>query len=413
MDGEPLLEPERLRRYADAIVKAGVALREGDTLVVRAEPAHRELTVAVVEAAYRAGARAVEALTVDPLVVRARLRHGRDAALGALTPWTERRLREMTKPGYAEVNIAGEAEPGYLDGIAPKRIRTDFERVAKPMAGFRRAVMEMRLRWTIAAWPTDHWAGIVYPELPLPEAKRRLADDLLWFCRLTDEDGRGNAGWLRHVRAIGRRATKLSRLDLASLELRGPGTALDLRIAPGTRWIGGGETTPDGALITPNMPTEETFTSPHAAGAEGTFTCTFPLSFQGKLVEGLRGELRGGRLVRLASDRPEERDFVAAYIDSDPKGNGRRLGEVALVDATSRIGQRGRPYFTTLLDENAAAHIAFGQGFSNTRVDRPARGVNNSSVHLDVMIGGPDLEATGVTAKGRRIPLIRDGLWQI
>ena len=161
------------------------------------------------------------------------------------------------------------------------------------------------------------------------------------------------------------------------------------------------------------MPTEETFTSPHAAGAEGTFACTFPLSFQGKLIEGLRGELRGGRLVRLEADRAEERDFVAAYIDSDPSGHGRRLGEVALVDASSRIGLRGRTYFTTLLDENVAAHIAFGQGFTGTRAGPRPQGVNHSTVHLDVMIGGPDLEVTGVTAKGRRLSLIRDGVWQI
>ena len=148
-------------------------------------------------------------------------------------------------------------------------------------------------------------------------------------------------------------------------------------------------------------------------GTEGTFTCTFPLSFQGRLIEGIRGEFRGGRLVRLDAKSKADRDFLAAYIDSDPKGNGRRLGEVALVDSTSRIGQSGRMYFDTLLDENAAAHIAFGSGFGQTRTQKPARGLNQSPVHLDVMIGSPDFEATGVTAKGTRVPVIRDGLFQL
>jgi aminopeptidase len=161
------------------------------------------------------------------------------------------------------------------------------------------------------------------------------------------------------------------------------------------------------------MPTEETFTSPDRNGASGTFACTFPLSFQGKLIHGLRGEFRNGRLVRLEADEREGRDAVASYIDSDEKGNGRRLGEVALVDSTSRIGQTGRTYFNTLLDENAAAHIAFGAGFGGTRTQKPARGINNSTVHLDVMIGGPDLEVTGVTPRGKRVPVIIDGLWQI
>ena len=140
-----------------------------------------------------------------------------------------------------------------------------------------------------------------------------------------------------------------------------------MRLTPGTRWLGGQEETASGVKIAPNMPTEETFTSPHAAGTNGTFACTFPLTFQGRLIDGLRGEFSNGRLVRLEADDDEERDFVAAYIDSDPSGNGRRLGEVALVDSTSRIGQSGRTYFHTLLDENAAAHIAFGAGFGGTR----------------------------------------------
>jgi aminopeptidase len=160
------------------------------------------------------------------------------------------------------------------------------------------------------------------------------------------------------------------------------------------------------------MPTEETFTSPHADGTNGTFACTFPLSFQGRLIEGIAGEFRNGKLVRLDAATKEDREFLSAYIDSDPTGNGRRLGEVALVDATSRIGQTGRMYYDTLMDENAAAHIAFGAGFGGTR-QNGKRGLNISTIHLDVMIGGPDFEVTGITAKGKRLPLITGGLWQI
>jgi aminopeptidase len=205
---------------------------------------------------------------------------------------------------------------------------------------------------------------------------------------------------------------KLTKLGLTAIELRGPGTDLHVGLAPETRWLGGQEETPAGVKIAPNVPTEETFTSPHADATEGAFTCTFPLSFQGRLIEGLRGEFRGGKLVRLDADKKSDRDFVAAYIDSDPAGKGRRLGEVALVDATSRIGQSGRTYFNTLYDENAAAHIAFGSGFGGTRT-QGSRGLNRSSVHLDVMIGSPDFEVTGIDAKGKRVAVISDGLWQI
>ena len=341
-----ILEPPQLRRYADAIAKASLGVTRGDVLLVQGAPAHRELVVAVAEAGYRAGAHVVDVSYYDPLAERARLEHGPKAALGVVTPWALRRMRELVKPHGARAVIIGTSDPDYLHGIPPRRIAADAAGVAKQTKFFQRANLNLDARWTGAGWPTDYWAGQVYPDLGAEDGKRRLAQDLLWFCRLTDEDGQGSSGWLAHARALARRAARLTKLGLTGLELRGPGTALDVRLSPDTRWLGGQERTAAGVRICPNMPTEETFTSPDRNGASGTFACTFPLSFQGKMINCLRGEFRAGRLVRLEADEKEGRDFVASYIDSDPTGNGRRLGEVALVDSTSRIGQSGRTYLT-------------------------------------------------------------------
>jgi len=408
---DSLMPPDSLARYSDAIVKASLAVGEGDTFVIVGEPEHRELLAAVAVSAYKAGAKYVDVVTSDPLVTRARLLHGSDDTLGALSPWTRRRLREASGPNGATAYITGAGEAGYLDGVSPERIATDYQRFAKEIAFVRRAQLNMEARWSIAAWPADYWASQVYPNLEVGKAKRKLAKDLLNFCRLTDADGAGTSGWTKHLKALKRRGAKLTKLGLTGLELRGPGTTLDIGLSPGTRWLGGPETMKDGRVIAPNMPTEEVFTSPEAGATSGTFRCTFPLSFRGRLIEGLRGEFAGGRLVRLEADNDADRDFVAAYIDSD-KG-GRRLGEVALVDASSRIGQAKRIYYSTLLDENAAAHIAFGSGFGGTREESSQRGVNRSTTHLDVMIGSPKLEVTGIGPRGKRIPLIRDGLWQV
>jgi aminopeptidase len=408
---EPLLGPEALARYADAIVQASLGIGKGDTLVVQGQPEHRELLVAVAESAYRAGAHFVDVVNADPLVTRARLLYGDDDTVGALSPWARRRFREVAGPHGALLQIAGDGDPGYLDGVPPERIATDYSRLAKKIAFVRRAQLDQHSRWAIAAWPTDRWAGQVYPKLKPLTAKRRLAADLLSFCRLGGEDGKGPSGWVKHLRTLDRRSAKLTKLGLAALELRGPGTELNVGIAPGTRWLGGPETLSDGRVIAPNIPTEEVFTSPDASATSGTFRCTFPLNFRGRLIHGLRGEFSRGRLIELEAESQEDRDFVAAHLDTDRMG--RRLGEVALVDSSSRIGQSGRIYYNTLLDENAATHIAFGSGFGGTRSETPARGVNRSSVHLDVMIGSPKLEVTGVSARGKRIPLIHDGAWQI
>ena len=413
MDGaETILDSDERRRYADAIVKASLGVGKGDFLLVQGHPEHREIVVATAAAGYRAGATTVDVTYYDPLVDRAHYEYGSKESLGQVSPWALGRMRELVKPYGARAVTTGEVDHGYLDGIDPKRIAADTAGVAAKTKFYRRANLDLNARWTGAAWPTDYWASQVYPELSRLAGKRKLAQDFLWFCRLTDADGSGARGWLDHVKAIARRSAKLTRLGLVGLELRGPGTELDVKLTPGARWLGGQEQTAAGVKIAPNMPTEESFTSPHATGTNGTFACTFPLTFQGKRIEGLRGEFSNGRLVRLDAKKAADRDFIASYIDSDPSGNGRRLGEVALVDATSRIGQSGRTYFHTLLDENAAAHIAFGAGFGGTR-PKGTRGLNRATIHLDVMIGSPDFEVTGLTEKGKRVPVIAGGLWQI
>jgi aminopeptidase len=411
---DAILDEASLARYADALVKGCVGLGRGDVLVVQGHPAHRELMVALAASGYRAGARLVDVVYSDPRVTAARVRHGRAEAMGAVSDWARKRARALVGPDAAIVASIGEGDPGVFDGLPPERIAADHATAAKTLRWYLKAMLDGRIRWAGGAWPTDPWAAQVYPELPIADAKRTLAHDLLRFCRLTDEDGAGVSGWTKHVRTIAARAGRLTKLRLERIELRGPGTELEVRLPPGTVWLGGRERNAYGQMVAPNMPTEECFTSPEPAATEGTFRCSRPLAFHGRLLEGLAGEFRRGRLVRLEASRDEDRDFLAAFLDTDR--NARRLGEVALVDRSSRIGQSGRTYFNTLIDENAAAHIAFGGGFPNTRArenGKRTRAVNNSTIHVDVMIGTDDLEVTGIAARGRRVPLTRGGEWQV
>jgi aminopeptidase len=411
---KPLLPAEELARYADAVVKVGTALGPGDDFLVTCQPAHREFAVALVAAGYRAGARTVDVEYSDPLVRAAYLRSAPDESVGHVTPWRARRVRATVKPYTATLWIAGESEPGALNDVPGKRLAADVTRPLKRFADVRRASRLGKRRWAIAAWPTAAWAKAVYPTLSDEAAQRRLARDLLDFCRLGTHDPPGAKGLREHLDALRRRARRLTRLKLQAIELRGPGTDLKVALHPDGLWTGGGFSNFFGKRIAPNLPTEECFTSPIASATEGTFRCSEPLMFQGTLIEGIAGEFRGGRLVRLNAKRKAERDFLADFIFAIKDAD--RLGEIALVDSSSRIGKSGRIYYNTLLDENAATHVAFGSGFSHTRVNhetsRSRRGVNRSDAHVDVMIGTGDFEVTGVTAR-RRVPLIADGEWQI
>jgi aminopeptidase len=350
-----LLRPEELARYADAVVKVGIALGSGDDLLVTCQPAPRELAVAVVEAGYRAGARSVDVEYADPLVRAAYLRSAPDKAIGHVTRWRAARVRATVKAETATLWIAGEGEPGALHDVPGKRVAWDMTRTLKRLADVRRASRLGKRRWTIVAWPTGAWADAVYPSLGNEAGQRRLARDLLSFCRVGPSDPPGMGGLRDHLAGLRHRAQRLSRMKLQTIELRGPGTKLSVGLHPEGLWSGGGFTNFYGKRTAPNLPTEECFTSPVATATEGTtFLCSQPLMFNGTLIEGISGEFRGGRLVRLDTKRKTERDFFADFLFAIKNAN--RLGEVALVDSSSRIGKAGRVYYNTLLDENASAH---------------------------------------------------------
>jgi aminopeptidase len=411
LEPEQVLDPAALARYADLLTVTCLSLEHDDILFLTAHPEQRQLVVALAEAGYRAGARLVDIAYEEPRAAAARVRYVTDEHLGLLPDWQARRLRASKGSDRASLFVVGEADPGVFDGLAPERVAADVARRMQKIRDIALASLDGRIRWTGCAWPTDHWAGQVYPGLDTMDAKRRLAADILWFCRLGPGDPVDGSGWVAHATMLAARARTLTELGLKRLRYHGPGTDLEVGLSPGTVFVGGRRSDAYGHVISANVPTEECYTSPQAGAAAGTFHCSLPLSFRGRLIEGIAGEFRGGRLVRLEAANDTDRDFLAAFLDSEP--NARRLGEVALVDASSRIGQRKRVYFNTLLDENAAAHIAFGAGFGVTRRPDARRGVNRANLHIDVMIGTDDLEVTGTAADGASVPVIAGGVWQI
>jgi aminopeptidase len=405
------MDAEELQRYAQLIVKGCIAFKRGDTLLQMVSLGHRELAVAIAAEAYRAGALAVDVAYDDPRVHAAKIELAPKAALAHQTAWRAAQLRAFGEEDVAIVQVIGEFEHHVLASLDPVRLAAEASGRSRHVARIRR---EGRLRGTICAWPTEDWATTVFPGMAPARAQRKLARELLWFCRLGPDDPPGHAGWTAHLTTLRRRAARLTRLDLKELEVHDDGTDLRLRISPNSMWRGGGETDAWGNRIAMNVPTEECFISPDAAATEGTFRCSRPRSIGGRMIEGLAGEFRGGRLVRLRALRDADRDWLARYIAASP--NGDRLGEIALVDSSSRIGQTGRIYYNGLLDENAAAHMAFGSGFAKTRtvpLGRARYGVNRSPIHIDVMIGTDALEAVGIRQNGRRATLVADGTWQI
>ena len=262
--------------------------------------------------------------------------------------------------------------------------------------------------WTIVAYPNEGWAQTVFGE---PDVER-LWDAVGTAVRLDEPDP--VAAWRDHIARLQARATSLNERRFDHLRYRGPGTDLTIGLHPDSEWQAALDES-RGIKHVANMPTEEVFTTPDARRVDGTVRSTLPLQIQGNIIRGLEVRFEGGRVVEIHAESGEE--VMRTHVATDD--GAARLGEVALVDGHSRVGQTGLVFYDTLFDENASSHIALGASIvqavpgasEQSAEERHARGVNHSSIHTDFMIGSSELEIDGVTAGGDAVPIIRNGDW--
>jgi len=204
-------------------------------------------------------------------------------------------------------------------------------------------------------------------------------------------------------------AGRLTEHHLDASRRQAPGTDLTVGLLPTSLWEGGSATTVDGIEHMPNVPTEEVYTTPDPTRADGVVRATKPLDVAGTIVRGLEVRFEGGHAVDIQADSGAEVLRERAGYDADAS----RLGELALVDREGRIGTLGTTFYNTLLDENAASHIALGNAYELTVGAEDVPKINKSAIHVDFMIGGDDVEVTGLTADGGEVPVLRGGSWQI
>jgi aminopeptidase len=297
--------------------------------------------------------------------------------------------------------------PGLLDGLDPARAGKDQLPRVKELF---KVVDDRSVAWTVSPFPTEGWAKVVFPDLEPAAAVDALWRDVAHVCRLDEPDPA--EAWRRRIDEIWDVASRLDELELDALRFVGPGTDLTVGLLPSSRFAkeGGSSTTRTGVRHMPNLPTEELYTTPDPERTEGLVTSTKPLDVAGSIVTGLRIRFDGGRAVEIEADANAE--ALRQRCASDE--GGARLGEVALVDGESRIGRLGRTFFNTLLDENAASHVALGDAYASPIAD-PADlpRINESEIHIDFMIGSDEVTVSGISRSGDELPLLRGGTWQI
>ena len=396
---------EQLRtRLAELAVGFGANVQPGQTLVVNAEVGREQVARAISDAAYRAGARHVEVVYSDAWLRRARIEHGSDESIGFAPEWQVDRIRALGDEHVALITLEAALDPAATAGLDPARLGADQSPVRQ---AYLRLVVDRLINWSIVACPTPEWAVQVYPELDADAALDRLTADIAHVLRLDAEDP--VAAWAERFDRLDEVTRRLNDLRLDAVHLRGEGTDLTIGLLPSSRWLSASFKTAGGITHHPNLPTEEVFTTPDPARAEGTVRSTKPLLVEGSLIEGLRVRFEGGRAVSIEADSNAE--VLRARAGRDDGAS--RLGELALVDGEGRIGALDRVFYSTLLDENAASHIALGNALTAAVADEADHtAANTSSIHIDFMIGSPEIEVDGI-AGGEHIPLLRRGEWQL
>jgi aminopeptidase len=395
-----------LRRYARLIVQTGANIQRGQDVLVIAAPESARLVRAIAAEAYACGARFVDPWYFDAQVKRIRALTAAEETLEFVPPWTGSRLTRLGEGHGSRISVSPQAAPGLMNGVDPARVgRDQLPSVPEHLE----VINAKTTNWCVVPWATPAWARYVYPDLAEEAALARLFEDLIYVLRLDEESAED--AWNERFLQLHGVGTNLDALQLDALHFEGPGTDLRVGLLPTSCFAGEvpGTTTVDGVVFHANVPTEEVFTTPDPERVDGVVTATKPLDLSGTVVDGLRVRFEGGRAVSI--DAEQGADALRARAAKDDGAS--RLGEVALVDREGRIGKTGTVFFNTLLDENAASHIALGNAYATAVGEADRDRINQSGIHIDFMIGSNEVSVTGLTRDGREVPVLRGGSWQL
>ena len=406
------MDVNKLKGYAELIVRVGANIQKGQDVVISAELDQPEFIEMIVEECYKAGAAEVRVEWTHQPLKLLHVQYQSVERLGSVVGWEKQRLLHRAETLPAMIYLES-ADPSGLDTLDQEKWGKSVQMrwgVIKPI----RDDMENKYQWCIAAVPGKKWAKKVFPELSDTEAVEKLWEAILYTSRAEHD---GVAAWREHNADLKRRCDYLNSLSLRRLHYSSAnGTDLTVGLIPEAQFLAGAEKTlGTGVVFNPNIPSEEVFISPMKGEAEGIVYSTRPLSYRGTMIENFSVRFENGRVSEVHAEKGEAALKTMVNMDEGAK----MLGECALVPYDSPIRNSGIMFYNTLFDENAACHLALGDGFANCIRDYDKytleqcreMGINMSMIHEDFMIGSEDLDITGVTENGESVQIFKNGNW--
>ncbi len=400
------------KKYARLIARVGVNIKKGQPVRIYCEADQHEFITILVNECYKAGASRVEVDWAFQAVTKLNYKHRTLKSLSEVPAWQEERLKLMVEEVPCRIYIESE-DPYGLAGVNREKMQKSQMARYKITKKYSDA-LENKDQWCIAAVPSYAWAKRVFPYETKNKAYKMLWDAILETVYVT-KDNDPEEAWKNHNANLKKRTAYLNDKKFDYLHYKSSnGTDFKAWLIPESHWCGGGETTLSGNFFNPNLPTQEVFISPKKGFAEGKVVSTKPLSWQSQIIDEFYITFKDGKAVEW--DAKVGKDLLDKMLTMDD--GAKYLGELALIPHDSPIANTGILFYNTLFDENASCHVALGRGFCDTidgfeeksLEECQALGVNDSMIHVDFMIGAPDLEITGYK-DGVAYPIFKNGNW--
>ena len=401
-----------LKKYAELIVKVGANVQKGQDVQLYVNVDQEDLANFVVAQCYKMGANYVTVNWMSDKISNTHYKKASVKALSYIPEWKLEKERYINKTLPIAIFIES-SSPDAMKGVNQAKLVKVNQAVYPILKPFRDE-RENKYQWVVVGAASKEWAKKVFPELPVKKAVDKLWEKIFETARC---NGDPIKNWEEHNKNLEKHAQYLTSLDLDYLHYQSSnGTDFKVWLMPDVKWTAGGEYTQGThRFFNPNLPTEECFTSPWKGKAEGTVVSTKPLSYNGELIEDFSITFKNGKAVEVHAKKGEE---LLKHMISQDEGAA-MLGEVALVPYDSPINNTGILFYNTLFDENAACHLALGHAFTHLLKDYEKKsykelidyGFNDSSIHVDFMIGSKDLNITGYTRKGEKVQIFRNGNW--
>lgn len=396
-------EIERLdRKYAQLLLQKCLCFKNTDTLLIEyITHEHDDFVKIIIEEAKKLNIKNVLLCCNDIDSIHQYLIETEVDEI-KLNPLIDKSLWDIVAKKHGCILHINTFIPNIMKDIEPKKI-IKMNQVIAPTFSYYRANNKYNFPWVICAYPNKRWAEFLFKNDI--NSYLKLYNYIIKICMIDSKEP--IKLWDEHIKKLNEYKKKLENMQINKLLYKNSlGTDFEIGFPKDFSWINLDKKDNYENSIIVNMPSYEIFTTPDYRTANGIVFNSRPLVFQGNIIDNFYIEFKDGIAVKYKAKIGDEylKRIIENYLNSN------RLGEVALVNNNSPISNTGIVFYNTLFDENASCHLALGNGNPTTinnyqnlsTYELDEIGINNSNVHIDFMIGTPDLEIIANTNEGKK-----------